>query len=135
MNHVYPEYDQEEKTKEEIQLSKDSNTAVRNLADSIDEKQIIREKLKGEYLHQYNFKMLKILTILSLSVDCILAGIYSMHSSALMKVWCIIAGGTTVVFAMFFIMEWTSCKKHSGRIWSKKKLRKVNKELGPEAPP
>lgn len=134
LNHVYPEYDQEEKTKEEIELSKDSNIAVRNIVESIDEKQIIRKKLKEEYAHQYDFKMWKILTILSLFADCILAGIYSMHSSVYMKGWCVVAGGATVLFSMLCMIEWVSCKKHSSRIWSKKKLRKVHEELGSEAP-
>lgn len=136
LNHVYLEYDEEEKSKEEIELLKDSKTAVRNLVESIDEKQITRKKLIGEFMHQFHFKMWKMLTILSLFADYILAAIFStaIHSSTYIRAQFVMAGGFTITFFILCMTEWLSCKKYSGRIWSKKKLRKVREKLGSEIP-
>ncbi|MBD5106285.1 MAG: hypothetical protein HDT41_04830 [Lachnospiraceae bacterium] len=129
LNHVYLEFDEEElKAEERTESLKNSETAVRNLVESKDEKQIIRKRLEEEYKHQRDYKMAEYLLIFFLFVDGVI-GCMSLCFSGMHRVIYMMAGGFTIFMLGICFMEWVSCRKHSGRIWSKAKLRKVHKEL------
>ena len=129
LNHVYLEFDEEEqKAEERTESLKNPETAVRNLVESKDEKQIIRKRLEEEYKHQRDYKMAEYLLILFLFVDGVI-GCMSLCFSGMHRIIYMMAGGFTIFMLGICFMEWVSCRKHSGRIWSKAKLRKVHKEL------
>ncbi|MBD5543207.1 MAG: hypothetical protein HDR01_02900 [Lachnospiraceae bacterium] len=129
LNHVYLEFDEEElKAEERTESLKNPETAVRNLVESKDEKQIIRKRLEEEFKHQRDYKMAEYLLILFLFVDGVI-GCMSLCFSGMHGIIYVMAGGFTIFMLGICFMEWVSCRKHSGRIWSKAKLRKVNEEL------
>lgn len=138
LNHVYLEFDEEEqKPEERTEWLKNAESAVKNLVDSIDEKQIgehtARKKLAEEFKHQFNYKMFKYILNMFLFVDSVIGYVYLCSGMHGVRYLLMVPCGITIMMLMLCFMEWVSCKKHSGRIWSKKKLRRVHMELGKDS--
>lgn len=129
LNHVYSKYDDEDiKTEGKKELLKDAEPSVKTLAECRDEKQIMRAALQEELLNQTNYKMVKyssrMVNIVGVVVWCLLR-IVGNDGKMFVVCW----GGMVVILLILRFWEWHSCKKKSGDIWDRKKIREVLKEL------
>lgn len=133
LNHVYSKYDDEDiKTEGKKELLKDAEPSVKTLAECKDEKQIMRAimraELQEELLNQTNYKMVKyssrMVNIVGVVIWCLLRAVGNDG-----KLFAMCWGGMMVILLIFRFWEWHSCKKKSGDIWDRKKIREVLKEL------
>ncbi|MDE6252411.1 MAG: hypothetical protein K2M78_07190 [Lachnospiraceae bacterium] len=125
LNHVYLEYDDEEiKPEGKDELLNNSETKVRNLVESKDEEQIKRKKLQEELRRQLDYQLSKYCSIIFIVIGAVILLITGIHSR-----WNVVVGGVIGIFLVFRFVTWTSCRKHSGGIWDRAKLRNVQKEI------
>lgn len=125
LNHVYPEYDDEERKLEgKTGLLKNSETTVRSLVESRDKEQIKRKKLQEELSHQMNYQYSKYCLIIFIVIGGVVWSILGVHGA-----WSVVVGGAIGIFLVLSFATWVSCKKHSGGIWDKAKLRNVYREI------
>lgn len=131
LNHVYPEYDDTLKPEEKKDLLKNPETTVRNLVESKDEEQIMKADLQAELEKQMNYKMAKYCSRMVNIVGVV--GWSVLHIAGIKgKGFVILWGGIIVILLILRFWEWLSCKKHSGGIWDRAKMRKVQEELEKE---